>query len=83
MAIRSIASLSLTFGLVSIPVKAYLATESSAASVPLRHPQLRRACHAPLGPPSRGQPSASNSSTMIVMMMASTPSPNASRRPFP
>ena len=31
MAIRSIASLSLTFGLVSIPVKVYLATESSAA----------------------------------------------------
>src|ERR1700710_2657912 len=31
MAVRSIASLSLTFGLVSIPVKVYLATESSAA----------------------------------------------------
>ena len=31
VAIRSIASLSLTFGLVSIPVKVYLATESSAA----------------------------------------------------
>jgi len=31
MATRSIASLSLTFGLVSIPVKVYLATESSAA----------------------------------------------------
>jgi len=31
MAIRTIASLSLTFGLVSIPVKVYLATESSAA----------------------------------------------------
>ena len=31
MAIRSLASLSLTFGLVSIPVKVYLATESSAA----------------------------------------------------
>jgi DNA end-binding protein Ku len=31
MAIRSIASLSLTFGLVSIPVKVYLATESSAS----------------------------------------------------
>src|SRR4051812_3940728 len=31
MAIRSIASLSLTFGLVSIPVKVCLATESSAA----------------------------------------------------
>jgi DNA end-binding protein Ku len=31
MAIRSIASLSLTFGLVSIPVKVYLATESSVA----------------------------------------------------
>ena len=31
MAIRSITSVSLTFGLVSIPVKVYLATESSAA----------------------------------------------------
>jgi len=31
MATRSIATLSLTFGLVSIPVKVYLATESSAA----------------------------------------------------
>lgn len=31
MAIRSLASLSLTFGLVSIPVKVYLATESSTA----------------------------------------------------
>jgi len=31
MAIRSIASLAVTFGLVSIPVKVYLATESSAA----------------------------------------------------
>ena len=31
MAARSIASLSLSFGLVSIPVKLYSATESSAA----------------------------------------------------
>ena len=31
MAIRAVASLSLTFGLVSIPVKVYIATESSAA----------------------------------------------------
>ena len=31
MATRSIASLSLTFGLVSIPVKLYSATESSSA----------------------------------------------------
>nr|HET7859455.1 Ku protein [Caldimonas sp.] len=31
MAIRSIASLSISFGLVAIPVKVYAATESSAA----------------------------------------------------